>query len=367
MKNLLLFLLLTLPCAAQNVPDKPLVQAIDSLFSQQYEENAPGGSIFVQKGDRVLYEKSFGLVDLSTKERFTAKTVANLGSISKTFVAYGILILRNRGKLSLEDSLEKYFGDFSNKEIARKVKIKHLLTHTSGLPDSREVDRDSVFYLTANDEQNFAPSKKTDSLEFAPGSRWKYSNPAYNGLALIIEKTSGMKWQEFIVKNIFKPAGMVDSKITDGAYPSEGVAHAYQMVDGKYVEYDYGEYPTFCASGNGGVWSSINDLRKYCRALKEDLFLDKKTIEFSQTLWHPESWADTLLPRNGFSWFVHEKTEEFPFRIIEHTGSQAGFNAEFLMIPEKDVLVVIEMNSERPVRAAGILQVLKRFGYLGNN
>ncbi len=71
------------------------------------------------------------------------------------------------------------------------------------------------------DEENFAPLKLTDTLEFEPGSRWKYSNPAYNGLALIIEKVSGMKWQTFIENYIFKPSGMKDSKITDGFFPEK--------------------------------------------------------------------------------------------------------------------------------------------------
>src|SRR5207344_1693813 len=129
--------------------------------------------------------------------------------------------------------------------LAKKIKIHHLLTHSSGLPDIRNVQGDSIFFLTAKDEENWAPIKKADSLEFEPGERFHYSNPAFNGLALVIEKVSGMKWQKFIRERIFKPAGMSSSVITDGAYPSQGVAHGYRIVEGKFQEYDYGEYPTF--------------------------------------------------------------------------------------------------------------------------
>ena len=214
-------------------PDKELQlkAKLDSFITKNFSEEAPGGSLLIRKGEAVLYQKSFGLADLSVNEKFTPATISNTGSISKTFVAYGILILQNQGRLSIEDPISKYFPDFKNREIADKVKIRHLITHTSGLPDSRNVDADSIFYLSAKDEENFAPLKGTEKLEFEPGSRWKYSNPAYNGLALIIEKVSGMKWQRFIDQMIFKPAGMRWSTITDGSFPQKGVAHGYRMVN----------------------------------------------------------------------------------------------------------------------------------------
>src|SRR5699024_127346 len=136
---------------------------------------------------------------------------------------------------------------------------KHLMTHTSGLPDSRKVSEQFEFYLTAKDEENFNPIKKTTELNFEPGSRFQYSNPAFNGLALIIEKITDQKWQDFIIENIFKPADMDESKITDGPHPEEGVAHAYESENNIFAESDYGEVPTFAAAGNGGVWCSILD------------------------------------------------------------------------------------------------------------
>ncbi|MEI9912726.1 MAG: serine hydrolase domain-containing protein [Bacteroidota bacterium] len=91
-------------------------------------------------------------------------------------------------------------------------------------------------------------------MEFEPGTKYKYSNPAFNGLALIIEKVTGKKWQDYINDLIFKPAGMKTSTITDGPHPQHGVAHAYiEKKGGGFEELDYGEEPTFAAAGNGGV------------------------------------------------------------------------------------------------------------------
>jgi CubicO group peptidase (beta-lactamase class C family) len=337
---------------------------LDSAFAGVMHENGPGGSVLILSGGKTIYNKSFGFADLGTKERFSPKTVSNLGSISKTFVGFGILLLRDEGKLSLEDNLLKFFPDFKNRSIAGRITLRHLLTHTSGLPDSRPVDRDSVFYLTANDEQNFAPLKLSDTLEFEPGSRWNYSNPAFNGLALVIEKVSGMKWQKFIQERIFKPAGMTSSVITDGAFPSKGVAHGYRKVDGKYQEYDYGEYPTFCAAGNGGVWSSIDDLVKYCVAMKNAGFIRKESVNFAHTLWTPPNWADSIPPQNGVSWFVSDSDADFHQRHVYHTGHQAGFIAYLDMFPARDLLMIIELNAEEDMDRSVVLRILQRHGIL---
>jgi len=105
---------------------------------------------------------------------------------------------------------------------------------------------------------------------------------------------SGMKWQEFIKASIFEPAGMYDSKITDGAYPDKYVAHGYKLVSENFEEYDYGEFPTFCAAGNGGVWSSVDDLARYVKAIKDCSFLDSSTMKISQKVWEFSNWSDPL-------------------------------------------------------------------------
>ena len=354
-------------CIGQEANDSLLTKKLDSAFAKVFKDNEPGGSVFIQKGNQTLYSKSFGLADLNTKKKFTNQTVSNIGSLSKTFVAYGILILQNQGKLSIEDSIIKFFPNFKNKELARKIKVKHLLTHTSGLPDNRNVEKDSIYYLTAKDWENFKPLLQTDTLEFEQGSQWNYSNPAYNGLALIIEKVSKMKWQKFIWKNIFLPAKMKNSKITDGDFPNKNIAHSYRKIGDKFEEYDYGEYPTFCASGNGGVWSSVSDLRKYILALNNCSFTDCSTIESSKKNWRPENWESTNEPVHSMVWFVHrgifdgfgnEKCE-----VIEHSGDQAGFKSHLILIPAKDITIIWLTNNNLFITGT-IRKILLELNYI---
>ena len=321
--------------------------ALDSLFQTVFKKDEPGGAVLIAKDGNIIYENGFGFADIKTREPITTKTVFNLGSISKTFVAYGILKLASENKLSLNDNLYKYFPDFKNATIAKQVKMYHLLTHTSGLPDSRKVKEEHDFYLTAKDEENWAPIKQTDTLEFIPGSNYKYSNPAFNGLALIIEKVSGEKWQNYLIKNIFKPAGMKTATITDGPHPSSGVAHGYSLNDkNEFEELDYGEEPTFAAAGNGGVWSNVEELWKYEQAIQKNIFLDKKWVDSSRTVFHLENWKYNTPPVVGLSWFL---TNETGHMMIGHTGSQGGFRADYVWLPGTKIFYVLLLNTPKPL------------------
>lgn len=357
------FLCIAISCAT---PDKNagFVSDLDAYMKGHLTDDQPGGAVLVMKDTAVIFSQGYGLADLKTREPITTKTLFNLGSISKTFVSYGILILQAQGNLSVEDSLLKYFPDFKNKDIAKRIKIKHLLTHTSGLPDNRPVSKDSIFYLTADDAQNWYPVTQTDTLEFEPGTRYNYSNPAFNGLALIIEKVSGRKWQAFIADAIFAPSGMKSSTITDGAHPTSGVSHGYSKIAGEWREDDYGEEPTFCAAGNGGVWSSVEELALYELALRNASFLDLPTIDSSAVIKTFPGWLADKPPFIGWSWFIDPAPDGS--KVISHTGHQGGFAAYYLSVPTQKVFVVVLYNAPYDVYKfrEQVLQLLIRHHWL---
>lgn len=342
--EIMAMLLLAGACATNN-PEDTLTKKLDSMLAAEFKADEPGGAVLIIKGYKTLFSKSYGLADLETGEKITGNTLFNLGSVSKTFVSNGILILHENGMLSVNDDIGRYFPGFINKEIAGSVKIVNLLSHTSGLPDNRNIDENSDFFLTAKDEENFAPVMQAEKLNFLPGERFEYSNPAFNGLALIIEQVSGQKWQQFIADSIFKPAGMSTSTITDGPHPESGVAHGYDYAYGKYIESDYGEFPTFPAAGNGGVWSSVNELIMYEKAIRENLFLGSELTDRSRTIYRPDNWSDTAQPLIGYSWFIGEEQvldvkNDLGVRLVYHTGDQGGFRAFYFAVPEKNILYV---------------------------
>ena len=159
-----IFILSAIFIISCNQKDTSSSQSFDDIFDSVFKANEPGGAVLIAKDGKIIYEKGFGVEDINSKKAIATNTLFNVGSISKTFVAFGILQLAKENKLSLDDNILKYFPDFKDSLIAKKVRIHHLLTHTSGLPDIRKVSADSVFYLTANDEENWAPIKQTVSL-----------------------------------------------------------------------------------------------------------------------------------------------------------------------------------------------------------
>lgn len=358
--GLLLFLTAVVSCKQEET----FQNSIDRIFSSQFKADEPGGAIVILKNDSVVFSNVYGLADLNTKEKITTKTLFNTGSISKTFVSNTILSLALEGKLSLNDSLYKYFPDFKNVELAKKVRIHHLLTHTSGLPDNRRQLLDSTFLITAKDAENFAPIKLNDSLLFEPGSKYEYSNPAFNGLALIIEKVTSRKWQEIVKEKIFDPAGMKTSVITDGSFPESGVSHAYLKTSSGFIEKDYGEEPTFPAAGNGGVWSSAEELIQYEQAIQRTAFLTKEMIDRSRTITEYPNWNSPEKPFIGYSWFI--ETLEDGSKMISHTGTQGGFYCDYVSIPSKGITYVMLCNlpvQQEPKRER-VLGVLKKFNWL---
>ena len=359
------FFILSLLALLFGCEQKPTFEnQVDKIFSSAFGPDAPGGAVLIMKDEKIIFSKGYGLADLKSKEKITPQTLFNTGSISKTFVSNVILDLAREGKLSLNDSLAKYFSDFKNPDIANKVRIHHLLTHTSGLPDNRRVFLDSLFLLTAKDEENFAPIKLNDSLLFEPGSHYEYSNPAFNGLALIIEKVTGRKWQEEVKERIFNPSGMKASVITDGPFPYTGVSHAYLKTADGYLEKDYGEEPTFAAAGNGGVWSSVEELALYELAIRKVSFLTKEIIADSRTIKEFPNWKSTTAPFIGYSWFIGQTSDGY--KMIYHTGTQGGFYGDFASIPEKGIIYIMLCNIPTPQeeKRAPVLDLLSKYNWL---
>jgi len=342
----LCWLLLVLFSGCSTNKSKSLTDQIDELFSQEFKDNQPGGAVLVISNGDTITKKGYGISDINTKEKITPSTLFNVGSISKTFVSNTILSLAAEGKLNVNDSLYGYFPNFKNPSIAKKVKLHNMLTHTSGLPDNRGKLHDSVYLLTAKDQENWDPILLNDSLEFEPGTKFEYSNPAFNGLALIIEKITGKKWQEVVKEKIFIPANMSSSKITDGPYPQSGVAHGYIKSGTTFIEKDYGEEPTFAAAGNGGVWSSVNELANYETALQNGKILKKDLAEHSRSIMRYSPWNGEVPPFMGYSWFISQTTDSV--KIVSHTGTQGGFYADFVSIPEKGFLYVVLCNRSFP-------------------
>ena len=253
-----LLALLLLPCVAAG----QAAAEVDGLFADFNRPGVPGASMMAIRDGKAVCRRAYGMADLEAGTAATTATNYRLASVTKQFTAMAILMLMERGRLSLDDPLTKFFPDYP--AYGKAITVRQMLTHTSGLlayedlvPPGRTAqlhDRDVLDLL-----------KLQDHTYFAPGSQYRYSNTEYAHLALIVEKASGMSFASFLKKNIFEPLGMRGTvAFEEGISTVPHRAYGYSRKGGGFERTD--QSVTSAVLGDGGIYSSVEDLFQIGRA-----------------------------------------------------------------------------------------------------
>jgi len=284
------------------------VQKLDSILNNCYQNGELNGTILVSRNKKVVYRKAFGYANFETKEKLIPESVFYLASVSKQFTAMAIMILNDRNQLTYNDKLSKYFPEFPS--YANVVTIKHLLTHTSGIPDhfglnSYKPDLKNQDVLEILIEQK--------SLEFKPGDRFEYSNSGYILLAMITEKVSGMPFHEFMKENVFDPLGMTNTLVYDESKPLITNRVIGFNMDGTLNDYN------ILTTGAGGMFSRVDDLYLWDQGLYTGTLVSWGTIY--------EAFTPIILNGGekynyGFGWFIYEDERK---KTVSHSGNFSGF------------------------------------------
>ena len=308
--------------------------ALDSIFSAYDRPDAPGAGVLVIRNGEVIASRSYGLADLERRTRATDSTNYRLASLSKQFTAAAIILLARDGRLRYDDRVADHLPDLPTH--AREVRVRHLLTHTSGLrayedfvPDSqtRQVkDRDVLTLL-----------QQADSLYFAPGTAYRYSNTGYALLALIVEKLSGQSYARFLDERIFVPAGMNATVAYEaGISTVPNRAYGYSIRRSGTVPSD--QSSTSAVLGDGGIYSSLRDLAAWDRALDAGTVLTRDEL---REAWSPMTLTNGTVTRYGFGWFVDRENGTLK---LSHHGETSGFTNFILKYPERRLTVVVLTN-----------------------
>lgn len=265
--------------------------ALDSFFSTIDKNGDISGSILVAENGKILYQKSFGYADAQNKIPNTTNTLFQIASVSKLFTAIAVLQLYEQKKLDLTDRYSKYFSDFPYPEVT----IMQILSNTSGVPDVGDLfmpfwrlNRDTIF--TLND---IIPALKLSKLplNFQAGEAWEYSNTNYSLAALLVEKISGEKFDSYLSRKIFKPAGMKTAfQKTSGTIPytHTNVAYNYEFpfrfsltpvrVD-SFATNDFKfNYKTVPSEGDANIYTSLLDLANFDKALNAGILLKQNSL-----------------------------------------------------------------------------------------
>jgi len=216
----------------------------------------------IDRGE-VVFRRAYGLADVEAKEPCTTATNFRIASVSKQFTAAAVMLLVERGQVSLNDTLDKFFPGFP--DYGRKITVEHLLTHTSGLPDYEQLIPKATT-LQLDDLDVLHLLMDTREPLFAPGEKWQYSNSGYTLLGLIVEIAAGKPFHQFVADEIFRPLEMHDSVIYQrGLNDVPRRAFGHDRKDGQWVRAD--QSLTSAVRGDGGVYTSLEDYQKWLAAL----------------------------------------------------------------------------------------------------
>ena len=305
---------------------QPLAESLDAyLLDQSFN-----GVTLVASGDQIILLKAYGLAQVNEQEEMTVDHQFQIASVSKSFVAVSILQLVEAGKLTLDQTIDKYFPDMPNAEL---ITIHQLLTHTSGLYSGDDLTNYSQ--VTTVDEI-IAPAFKSSNLYYEePGTYSIYSNLGYDVLGAIIEQVSGQTYADYIEEHVLIPAGMTQSGLNMEGLVLENMATAY---NGNISEGDEAKvlHPSFGYS-SGGLHSTAMDLYKYDRALHSNLLISQESYD----LMTQES-SKVGTKSYGYGWYVNTGVED----TVSHPGNLIGWHSMLLRHQEDKVTVILLTNHD---------------------
>lgn len=333
-----------------------ICRSVDSLMHSRYDsrEPAPGAAVIVQQGDRMLFEGYYGLARVDSGQPIDQNTRFCIASLSKQFTVVALLQLVERGLVDLDAPLSRYF-DFG-RPWAERVTLRHLASHTSGIPDSRDrTDRQACIYATDSTSMAYFPM--VEQLKFEPGAAYDYLNPSFLLLADVVRQVSGQDFLEYVAEHLFEPAGMTHACYFDPAMEAAYESHGYIPggTDGErtvWRQYDYGEETFYATRPDGGIYATARDMAAWELALAEGLLLRPETLRLAYTPVISVSdspWCDyQRRPDTAYAlgWFV-DTTPGRPVKVY-HTGDNGGYQAYVAKYPSLDLsIIVLENRNDR--------------------
>lgn len=318
------------PLPAQRAGDTPRDTVDRFVVAEMARQQVPGLALAVVRAGTPIKVEGYGLADLEHNIPVTPQTVFKIGSVSKQFLATGIMLLAQDGRLTVEDPAVTYFT--AAPESWRPITLRHFLTHTSGVVregpvfDPLKVQPDSVVITSA-----FAAP-----LEFPTGTKYQYCNVCYFALAEVIARVSGKPWDTFLAERVFVPLGMTATRTTTTTEIVPHRARGYAWRDGRYVN-----APEFLALRPSGAFlSTVLDLATWDAALYTDRVLTRASRE---AMWTAVRLAGGGTSAYGFGWQLGSLDGH---RQVYHGGSLPGFRAQMMRLPDDSLTVIVLTNGD---------------------
>jgi CubicO group peptidase (beta-lactamase class C family) len=336
--------------------------AIAAVLEGRVREGEPGIAVLVRQDGKTVFSRGYGVRDLRSRERIDAATGFRLASMTKAFTAMAVAFLVRDGKLRYEDALTDVFPAFP--AYGRGITIRHLLTHTSGLPDYEELmaaaERGRAPLWTAErqirDDEVLALLRGETKGRFPPGTSWAYSNSGYVVLGLVVARVSGKPFGDFLRQWIFAPLEM-DGTLAYERGRNEVRRRAFGHARDGDAFREADQSPTSATLGDGGVYSCLEDLARWDEALRVSELLSParmkpaltpvRLADGSEPRWPAEPGGDNLRPGGpvsyGFGWFLDPWLGRA--RMWDH-GATSGFRSVIERFPDERLTVVVLANRD---------------------
>lgn len=331
-KSVLILLFAVLPIFSQTLFSQDKQQKIADLVQKYSELGQFNGTVLVAEGDNIIYKAAFGDADIENKIPNKIDTKFRLASITKQFTATLIMQLVEKGKIKLDGKLSEYLP-YYRKDIGDRVNISQLLSHTAGISnytdDPQFMQSEVKNKIVARD---FVLKFCSRDLVFEPGSNWQYSNSGYFILGAVIEEVTGKTYEQAVQENIFTPLGMTNSGYEHSDMIYENKAKGYSSLFGEFKPARFIDMTIPFSAGS--LYSTVEDMYKWDRALYTEKILSKASIEKMFT---------PVMNDYGFGW----KTGEQPIgdvkkKVVMHSGGIFGFSSmEIRLIDDKNYIMAL--------------------------
>lgn len=335
----IMLLLVSLTLMSISYSQEPYQKKLDELFKFYQKQNLFNGSVLIAKKGQVLLDKGYGLQNITLNKKNDPKGIFQIYSITKTFTSTVILKLVEENRLSLSDKLSKFYPGYPNGD---SISIENLLTHTSGIYDFTRGNN-----MPDQTEKSFVEFEKTKPLDFPVGTDWSYSNSGYYFLGYIIQKVTGIGYEQAVSKYIFNPLQMKQSGFAFKNLKNKNKTIGYEI----FTENTHKTSVVYAPPGPfaaGGIYSTVEDLYKYYKGLAAYKILRKETLEKAYS---------PFKNNYGYGWII---VSMFDKKTVGHSGAGAGFRSNFVQIPEEDICIILLSNCEKDLNniTGGVLKIL---------
>lgn len=305
---------------------------VDVLFARYAEGVQPGAAVMVIRNGKIVHQAGYGYAALEQRRPITADSAFRLASVSKQFSAMAVMVLADEGKLSYDDPVRRWLPELAPYE---GLTVRHMLTHTGGLPEYYDVIDTSSGMPTNADALKLLG--EIGKPVFKPGERWEYSNPAFDMLPPLVKAVSGQDFATFMHERVFVPAGMETAVIFDETEPEIGNRVIGYEPDGDgFQRNDYDALNHIV--GSGGMYATLKDFYHWDQALYGDSIVSQAQIDAAYT---PMLLNDGESTNYGFGWRIEEYKGR---RCVRHGGSWVGFRTHIARFPDDRFTVVILSN-----------------------